>query len=138
MFSWRESSFPTVTSPKENKSEDAITTGILSWDSKPKLNQTADNFDWAAPSTDFATKTDDLQLEWDDEAEESEDSEDGGISMKLGKKDEDEIEEEDDEEKTPTDEQIDIMAQQLKFVACLKILMEELSTLATGFEVDGE
>lgn len=33
--------------------------------------------------------------------------------------------------------QLDIMAQQLKFVACLKILMEELSTLATGFEVDG-
>jgi len=32
---------------------------------------------------------------------------------------------------------MDIMAQQLKFVACLKILMEELSTLATGFEVDG-
>lgn len=30
------------------------------------------------------------------------------------------------------------MAQQLKFVACLKILMEELSTLATGFEVDGK
>lgn len=29
------------------------------------------------------------------------------------------------------------MAQQLKFVACLKIVMEELSTLATGFEVDG-
>lgn len=37
-------------------------------------------------------------------------------------------------EETPT---VDIMAQQLKFVACLKILMEELSTLATGFEVDG-
>lgn len=33
---------------------------------------------------------------------------------------------------------VDIMAQQLKFVACLKILMEELSTLATGFEVDGK
>ena len=33
--------------------------------------------------------------------------------------------------------ELDIMAQQLKFVACLKILMEELSTLATGFEVDG-
>ena len=29
------------------------------------------------------------------------------------------------------------MAQQLKFIACLKIMMEELSTLATGFEVDG-
>ena len=31
----------------------------------------------------------------------------------------------------------DIMAQQLKFIACLKIMMEELATLATGFEVDG-
>ena len=29
------------------------------------------------------------------------------------------------------------MAQQLKFIACLKIMMEELATLATGFEVDG-
>ena len=32
---------------------------------------------------------------------------------------------------------VDVMAQQLKFIACLKIMMEELSTLATGFEVDG-
>lgn len=31
----------------------------------------------------------------------------------------------------------DIMAQQLKFIACLKIIMEELSTLASGYEVDG-
>jgi hypothetical protein len=30
-----------------------------------------------------------------------------------------------------------VIAQQLKFIACLKIMMEELSTLATGFEVDG-
>lgn len=41
------------------------------------------------------------------------------------------------EEEEKTAGQLDIMAQQLKFVACLKILMEELSTLATGFEVDG-
>lgn len=32
---------------------------------------------------------------------------------------------------------IDIMAQQYKFIACLKVMMGELSTLATGFEVDG-
>lgn len=44
------------------------------------------------------------------------------------------VEEEREEE---VQNQVDIMAQQLKFVACLKILMEELSTLATGFEVDG-
>jgi len=31
----------------------------------------------------------------------------------------------------------DRMAQQLKFIACLKIAMEELATLATGFEVEG-
>nr|XP_022328939.1 dmX-like protein 2 isoform X8 [Crassostrea virginica] len=33
--------------------------------------------------------------------------------------------------------QIDIFAQQYKFIACLKVLMEEMRTLATGFEVDG-
>ena len=31
----------------------------------------------------------------------------------------------------------DIMAHQLKFIACIKIIVDELSTLATGFEVDG-
>ena len=31
----------------------------------------------------------------------------------------------------------DIMAQQFKFIACLKVAMEELATLATGFEVEG-
>ena len=40
-------------------------------------------------------------------------------------------------EKESKDIKLDIMAQQLKFVACLKIIMEELSTLATGYEVDG-
>lgn len=32
---------------------------------------------------------------------------------------------------------MDVIAEQLKFRACLKILMTELRTLATGFEVDG-
>ena len=31
----------------------------------------------------------------------------------------------------------DMMAQQLKFIACLKLMMQEVSTLATGFEVVG-
>lgn len=58
------------------------------------------------------------------------------LEMKLGKKDtstEANSKEVADDGTPP----VDIMAQQLKFVACLKILMEELSTLATGFEVDG-
>lgn len=33
--------------------------------------------------------------------------------------------------------EVDVIAEQLKFRACLKILMTELRTLATGFEVDG-
>lgn len=57
--------------------------------------------------------------------------------MKLDKTREDSKDLEDAESENNDVEQIDIMAQQLKFVACLKILMEELSTLATGFEVDG-
>ena len=40
-------------------------------------------------------------------------------------------------EKKQSSGYLDIMAQQLKFIGCLKIMMEELSTLATGFEVDG-
>lgn len=34
-------------------------------------------------------------------------------------------------------QKIDIFAQQYAFIACLKVLMEEMQTLATGFEVDG-
>lgn len=58
------------------------------------------------------------------------------LEMKMGKHEETVNETvESEKEEAPT---VDIMAQQLKFVACLKILMEELSTLATGFEVDGK
>ncbi|XP_050512360.1 dmX-like protein 2 isoform X4 [Diabrotica virgifera virgifera] len=118
-----------------------IATGtVTSWDSKPQLSS---DIDWGAPVTGSGVKTDDFELKWsDDEHEESEDS-DGGISMSIGKKKEEEKEAEiiddmDDKDNEEEKQQhIDIMAQQLKFVACLKILMEELSTLATGFEVDG-
>lgn len=34
-------------------------------------------------------------------------------------------------------QELDIFAQQYKFIACLKVMMEEMQTLATGFEVDG-
>jgi len=34
-------------------------------------------------------------------------------------------------------QEVDIFAQQYKFIACLKVMMEEMQTLATGFEVDG-
>ncbi len=37
----------------------------------------------------------------------------------------------------PTERVNDIIAQHLKFVASMRIMTEELSTLAIGFEVDG-
>ncbi|XP_072938045.1 dmX-like protein 2 isoform X3 [Epargyreus clarus] len=99
----------------------------------------ASSVDWGAPVS--AAKTDELLLNWDDDDKGSEAS--GAstppLEMKMDTSEDpvengSEAEKEADKEEIPT---VDIMAQQLKFVACLKILMEELSTLATGFEVDG-
>lgn len=85
----------------------------------------------------MTTKTDDLELKWSDDEKDSDSEEsDGGIKISVAG-DAKEKEEDKEESTEETNQQIDIMAQQLKFVACLKILMEELSTLATGFEVDG-
>lgn len=118
-----------------DKSE--ITTGIISWDSKPQLST---NVDWGAPAGDLGVKTDDLDLKWsDDEGDKESDDSDGGLNMSIGQKKEDSKDEDDEnQEEEELQQQIDIMAQQLKFIACLKIMMEELSTLATGFEVDGK
>ena len=91
-------------------------------------------FDWSAP---IAKKDDDeLKLTWSDEDgdDDSDDDDEGGKQKKV--QDMKSVDDEDNE----TIQQpgtLDIMAQQLKFIACLKIMMEELSTLATGFEVDG-
>ncbi|KAJ8919060.1 hypothetical protein NQ315_016967 [Exocentrus adspersus] len=123
---------------KKDLDASEITTGIISWDSKPQLTKSED-LDWGAPVSGLTVKTDDFEIKWgDDEDKESDDS-DAGISINIGgrKQSTKEEEEAEIEEEEEYQQQIDIMAQQLKFVACLKILMEELSTLATGFEVDG-
>uniref|UniRef100_A0AAR5P422 RAVE complex protein Rav1 C-terminal domain-containing protein n=2 Tax=Dendroctonus ponderosae TaxID=77166 RepID=A0AAR5P422_DENPD len=134
-----------LTTPSEIEDlHQEIATGIISWDSKREINQSATDFDWGG-STNKEIETNDLELKWsDDEGDGESDDSGGGLALKLDsgndkdKKDtllrEQTVEEEREEE---AQNQVDIMAQQLKFVACLKILMEELSTLATGFEVDG-
>lgn len=111
----------------------------------PKSNglDSADAFDWGAPAS--KTADDEFKIEWEDDGDDNvSDENDTGISMGVDKKKNEETEskqasihggsQKSNGERT---EMLDIMAQQLKFVACLKILMEELSTLATGFEVDG-
>ncbi|XP_053676697.1 dmX-like protein 1 [Anopheles nili] len=135
-----------------------IATGTLDWSNGNSSKDTAvSSFDWGA-STGNSTAmdwgapvtsqlnggNDEFKIVWDDDeagAENESSDDDGGIQIKkkpdteslpLNKMAETEL-----EDGSAGGGSLDIMAQQLKFIACLKILMEELSTLATGFEVDG-
>nr|XP_034195928.1 dmX-like protein 2 isoform X4 [Osmia lignaria] len=130
-----------LNSPSKARTQDfQIDTGIITWNedhSKQTSNDTgAAVLDWSEPVT--KQTEDELVLNWEDDEAEQGDSDSPPLSMKLDKKEtDDNLADAEKDEKAKAAGQLDIMAQQLKFVACLKILMEELSTLATGFEVDG-
>ncbi|KYN09879.1 DmX-like protein 2 [Trachymyrmex cornetzi] len=138
-----------LNSPSKARAQDfQIDTGIINWENKSNpLNnkETAGDIDWNTSSFDWSQSSkrmeeDKLELNWDDdETGEGEDADSPPMSMKLDKKEQDNVHksENDNKDVIKSAGPLDIMAQQLKFVACLKILMEELSTLATGFEVDG-
>nr|XP_021509572.1 dmX-like protein 1 [Meriones unguiculatus] len=102
------------------------------------------SFDWSQPSMVF--QDDSLELKWD--SDNDEENEDPPISMKdikpLQKKTDkiDELSSYTDSVSTLDESDIlhpseDIIAVQLKFRACLKILTVELRTLSTGYEIDG-
>lgn len=99
--------------------------------------------DWGHPPEEKAAD-DELNLEWSDDPD-SESEDEQPLKRKASKR---RIIKKITQENDPDDEDehghhsakagvLDIMAQQFKFIACLKIMMEELATLATGFEVDG-
>ncbi|XP_078531680.1 dmX-like protein 1 isoform X3 [Lissotriton helveticus] len=150
----KESS-PTTPVPLETKE---IKTSAFDWNgtvvngvgsshdwSSDKQNNSAFTLDWSQPSVVF--EEDSLDLNWDSENEDELGGE--GLSMKelnplkstsgkiegttssysdsLCTVDENDI-------LNPSD---DVIAAQLKFRACLKILTMELRTLSTGYEVDG-
>ena len=87
---------------------------------------------------------DELKLEWSDDPPDSDDDEENAKKKKKSKAESKAADAESDDDDVggggvgagPGQGQqsgvVDIMAQQLKFIACLKIMMEELSTLATG------
>jgi hypothetical protein len=124
----------------------------LDW-SRPVSSQkdTSDAFDWGTPIT-FEAKKEEDDIDWsksltsnrfkdmdynfDDDGDTKSDSEIES-KEKLKSKSLDVPDGNKDDESTTKPLVMDIMAQQLRFIACLKIMMEELSTLATGFEVDG-
>ncbi|XP_050759342.1 dmX-like protein 2 isoform X7 [Gymnogyps californianus] len=105
-------------------------------------------FDWSQPAVKFDDEP--LTLDWgEDKNGSDEEDKDVGIMMKNSKSDSKNGE--DDGRTSDTnipqtpqgeisdagDTEVDVIAEQLKFRACLKILMTELRTLATGYEVDG-
>ena len=121
-------SFPFKTNEKFKHSK-TITTGSL-----PNGDIDQNNaFDWGAPVNSLdPIDTSDFQFSVEPCSDDEEST--GGLEMKM----KDVVSDQPTREQNGNKEvKLDIMAQQLKFIACLKILMEELSTLATGFEVDG-
>ncbi|TKR87267.1 hypothetical protein L596_011689 [Steinernema carpocapsae] len=110
---------------------------------KPAFDKanTVDATDWSVPTN--VVRDDDLELKWSDDEDEAE--EEPIPEVKIEAVDEPKLVtqiEADDTLNDSTDLEIkktyiDIIAQQLKFSACLRILMDEMSMLASGFEVDG-
>ena len=137
-----------------------VTTGTISkaedfdWGapSVPEKKEETMDFDWGAPVTNLGSLDTTFKIEIDpgsDKEVSDDEEEEGGLEMKSSKKEAPETRQDSLEANKPPskdnqtssknlgDIKLDIMAQQLKFIACLKIIMEELSTLATGYEVDG-
>lgn len=119
--------------------------GSSSEGSSEKQSNSTLSFDWSQPSVVF--QDDSLELKWDTDNEDE--NEDLSISRKelkssqskVGKIDEtcsnftDSLSTLDENDIINPSE--DIIAVQLKFRACLKILTVELRTLSTGYEIDG-
>lgn len=108
---------------------------ILSNETKPPVEvktevkpQTVDSFDWGQPVTN-KVEDDELQLEWSDDEKEKEEEPP-------------KVEEPVQKATTSVDDksvkqQFDTIGQYMKLICCLKIIVEEMATLATGFEVAG-
>lgn len=100
------------------------------------------SLDWSTPVK-KDDHEDELKLEWSDDPDSEEEDKlsrkNSAKKKKNAEKNEVDAEAEDvdPDDLSKSNACVDIMAQQFKFIACLKIMMEELATLATGFEVDG-
>ncbi|XP_004396618.1 PREDICTED: dmX-like protein 2 isoform X4 [Odobenus rosmarus divergens] len=133
-----------VPSKSKTVSDDNGSSGI-DWS-----NVTSSQFDWSQP----IVKVDEepLNLDWGEEhdsALEEEEEEDAvGLIMKSTVARETDRQDQkaldpnvlltpQEEDSLEGETEVDVIAEQLKFRACLKILMTELRTLATGYEVDG-
>jgi hypothetical protein len=102
--------------------------------STPIATEKADAFDWSNPvGSRFEEEKLELDLAFSDDDEDHDDDDDIEQEKSI-------VEEKPvvvDTVNSGDEKVLDLFAQQLKFIACLKVLIEEMSTLATGFEVTG-
>ncbi|XP_062944783.1 dmX-like protein 2 isoform X7 [Cynocephalus volans] len=113
-------------------------------------NVTSSEFDWSQP----VVKVDEepLNLDWGEDHDSAlEEEEEDAVGLVMKSTDAREKDRQEDQKASDLnmlltsqeddclegDTEVDVIAEQLKFRACLKILMTELRTLATGYEVDG-
>ncbi|KAM8972061.1 dmX-like protein 2 isoform 2-T2 [Pelodytes ibericus] len=107
---------------------------------KSSNHEDSTDFDWGLPV--FKIEDEPLQLDWAEDKGSEDDYDDSGLVLKeLEKSDQNKQELSPGTQSIETvkakGSEVDVIAEQLKFRACLKILMTELRTLATGHEVDG-
>ncbi|KAM9329747.1 LOW QUALITY PROTEIN: dmX-like protein 1 [Gastrophryne carolinensis] len=114
--------------------------------SSEKNKASADLFDWSQPS--MVIEEEPLDLKWESDNDEEPEDE-SGLSMKDLKPFQSTSSDKEAMTATSYSESLsidendvlspseDVIAAQLKFRACLKILTGELRTLSTGYEVDG-
>jgi hypothetical protein len=97
---------------------------ILSNEIKTSPSETTtENIDWGQSSSN-KIEDDELQLEWSDDEQEE-------------KEKEKEIKQDISIENKSIKQRFDTIGQYMKLICCLKIIVEEMATLATGFEVAG-
>lgn len=136
-------SFDEAVASETKRTEAASTAAGFDWSARAP--QTSSGFDWSIPVS-SCVEEEQLDLRFDSSGEDEEE-EGAGKSQMEQRVSENTLEELQGEgartdvamtvasdDLTPS---CDVMVQQLKFIACIKIIVNELATLATGFEVDG-
>ncbi|KAG7267248.1 hypothetical protein CRUP_037231 [Coryphaenoides rupestris] len=126
--------------PVENGTQGAMDWGAPSTPAPAwGASDSAGGLDWSQPLVQIEGEG--LQLDWGaDKDEDDDEDEEGGLTMKkpeVETKAEPISDSQTLKEDSQGESEVDVIAEQLKFRACLKILMTELRTLATGYEVDG-
>ncbi|XP_039214795.1 dmX-like protein 2 isoform X7 [Crotalus tigris] len=133
-------------SPKKGESTPVMQNGLevdkgstADWSQPVGTTEAPSLIDWSKPMITFEDEP--LKLDWEnDQSSLLEEEEEKGLTMN-------DLDSKEQEAPSPDPSQgkegevdkteVDVIAEQLKFRACLKILMTELRTLATGYEVDG-